>query len=98
MLPGANMKNVFASRWKALYWALGVMVTAYCTIPAAEPDSGSATPAQTKIADATPHKGKKDPWAKGGAAHDYVKSSKGGSSLAAGYFDDKAVEIRERIH
>ncbi|WP_164852787.1 hypothetical protein [Novosphingobium umbonatum] len=34
MIPfGPRMGQVFASRWKALLWAAGVMLTAYCTIP-----------------------------------------------------------------
>jgi hypothetical protein len=32
MLPfGPRLTTVFASRWKALFWAGGVMVTAYFT-------------------------------------------------------------------
>jgi hypothetical protein len=27
---------VFTSRWKALWWAAGVCLTAYCTVPAAD--------------------------------------------------------------
>jgi len=27
---------VFMSRWKALWWAVGVCLTAYCTVPAAD--------------------------------------------------------------
>jgi hypothetical protein len=27
---------VFTSRWKALWWAAGVCLTAYCTVPSAE--------------------------------------------------------------
>jgi hypothetical protein len=38
MLPGVKMRTVFTSRWKALYWSLGVMVTAYCTIPSGQSD------------------------------------------------------------
>jgi hypothetical protein len=26
-------QNVFRSRWKALFWAGGVLLTAYCTVP-----------------------------------------------------------------
>lgn len=26
-------QNVFRSRWKALMWASGIMLTAYCTVP-----------------------------------------------------------------
>lgn len=28
--------NIFRSRWKALWWAAGVLLTAYCTVPSAE--------------------------------------------------------------
>lgn len=28
-------ENIFRSRWKALWWAAGVLMTAYCTVPAA---------------------------------------------------------------
>ena len=27
---------VFTSRWKALWWAAGVCLTAYCTVPSAD--------------------------------------------------------------
>ena len=27
---------VFRSRWKALWWAAGVCLTAYCTVPSAD--------------------------------------------------------------
>lgn len=33
---GVSMNQVFASRWKALLWAAGIMMTAYCAIPAPE--------------------------------------------------------------
>lgn len=98
MLPGANIRNVFASRWKALYWSLGVMLTAYCTIPAADPDSNASAPGETKVAASAQPQGRKDPWARSGAAHDYVKSGQHDPSRTAGYFDNKAVEIREKIH
>ena len=31
-------QNVFRSRWKAVMWSLGVLLTAYCSVPSA--DSG----------------------------------------------------------
>jgi hypothetical protein len=35
---GPSLKTVFASRWRALWFAASVMLTAYCSIPdAAEP-------------------------------------------------------------
>ena len=30
---GPSLKTVFASRWKALWFAASVMLTAYCSIP-----------------------------------------------------------------
>jgi len=30
-------RAVFTSRWKALMWAAGVCLTAYCTVPSQEP-------------------------------------------------------------
>lgn len=39
---------VFTSRWKALIWAAGVCLTAYCTVPRQEqtqaPDHAAAQP------------------------------------------------------
>ena len=32
-------QNVFRSRWKALWWAAGVLMTAYCSVPS--PDDAS---------------------------------------------------------
>ena len=31
-------QNVFRSRWKAVMWSMGVLLTAYCSVPSA--DSG----------------------------------------------------------
>jgi hypothetical protein len=37
MIPlGPKLNTVFASRWKALLWAGGILLTAYCTVPSAE--------------------------------------------------------------
>ena len=37
MLPfGPKLNTVFASRWKAAIWAGGILLTAYCTVPAAD--------------------------------------------------------------
>ncbi|WP_374528462.1 hypothetical protein [Novosphingobium sp.] len=33
---GPKLNTVFQSRWKAVLWALGIMLTAYCTVPAAD--------------------------------------------------------------
>ena len=33
---GPRMNQVFRSRWKAAFWSLGVLLTAYCTVPLAD--------------------------------------------------------------
>jgi hypothetical protein len=33
---GTKMRHVFTSRWKAVTWSLGILLTAYCTVPAAD--------------------------------------------------------------
>jgi hypothetical protein len=56
---GPRITTVFASRWKALWWSAGILMTAYCSIPAAEQarDSG----AKQVAASARDHV---SPWAK----------------------------------
>ena len=51
-----SMRTVFASRWKALWWAVGVMLTAYCSIPAPDEAPGTQVAMQQKHI---------NPWAKG---------------------------------
>ena len=37
MIPfGPKLNTVFASRWKALIWAGGILLTAYCSVPSPE--------------------------------------------------------------
>jgi hypothetical protein len=33
---GTRMNQVFRSRWKAVTWSLGILLTAYCTVPLAD--------------------------------------------------------------
>lgn len=33
---GTKITTVFQSRWKAVTWSLGVLATAYCTVPSAD--------------------------------------------------------------
>ena len=33
---GPGIMSVFASRWKALWWSAGVLMTAYCSVPSAD--------------------------------------------------------------
>lgn len=59
---GPRLTTVFASRWKALLWSVGILLTAYCTVPSAE-QTAQKEAAQTAAAQpaAAPHK---SPWAK----------------------------------
>lgn len=33
---GVKMNQIFASRWKAVIWSMGVLLTAYCAVPSPE--------------------------------------------------------------
>lgn len=44
---------VFTSRWKALMWAAGVCLTAYCTVPSVE---------QSEVQQAKLHPRHASPW------------------------------------
>jgi hypothetical protein len=33
---GTKITTVFQSRWKAVTWSLGILATAYCSIPSPE--------------------------------------------------------------
>lgn len=55
-------QNIFRSRWKAVWWALGVMMTAYCSVPS--PDDSKAPPPAPPIADHHVN-----PWALDKTAH-----------------------------
>lgn len=56
---GPKMSQVFASRWKALTWSLGILATAYCTLPAAD---GAREHEAKQVAKA--QAAHKSPWAK----------------------------------
>ena len=66
MFAGTKTKNVFKSKWNALFWSLSVMLTAYCSIPdadeTADPVGADAASAPKAVAaDA----GAADKWKKG---------------------------------
>ncbi len=50
-----RVTQVFASRWKALWWSAGILTTAYCTVPSANQSQKKADAAQASHA---------SPWAK----------------------------------
>ena len=52
----AKYQGVFRSRWKALWWAAGILLTAYCTVPAVDDAAKHEDAAQ-----APPHH--VNPWA-----------------------------------
>lgn len=60
---GPRLTTVFASRWKALLWSAGILLTAYCTVPSAE-ETAQKEAAQAAAAahPATVHH--KSPWAR----------------------------------
>ncbi|WJS98785.1 hypothetical protein [Novosphingobium humi] len=68
MLPfGPRLTSVFASRWKALFWAAGVMVTAYFTASEAKHDGPADSNAASVVQpSAQPSSGDSpsSPWAK----------------------------------
>jgi len=61
MIPfGPKMNTVFVSRWKALLWSAGILLTAYCTVPT--PEQTAETHAAAAAAKA--HKAAiRNPWA-----------------------------------
>ena len=54
---GTRINQVFKSRWKTVTWSLGILLTAYCTVPAAA--AAASQPDGTQAS--APHK---SPWAK----------------------------------
>ena len=44
-----SVRHVFASRWKALWWAAGVLLTAYCSVPSPDPAPGSKAAAEKHV-------------------------------------------------
>jgi hypothetical protein len=54
---GPRLNTVFASRWKALLWSAGVLLTAYCSVP----DAGQSDSGQSANGQPAPHV---NPWSK----------------------------------
>lgn len=52
---GTRITTVFQSRWKAVTWSLGILATAYCSVPARE---------EQAPADKQPAPVHHSPWAK----------------------------------
>jgi hypothetical protein len=56
---GTKMSTVFASRWKAVTWSMGILLLAYCSVPAPKQTNDQA--GKTIAAAKAPHK---SPWSK----------------------------------
>jgi len=52
---GPKITTVFKSRWNALLWSAGILLTAYCSVPAAQ---------ETDQAAQKDHAEHANPWAK----------------------------------
>jgi hypothetical protein len=60
MIPfGPRMNTVFASRWKALIWSAGILLTAYCSVPSRDETVAADAAAQSEAAKHAHH----NPWA-----------------------------------
>ena len=49
---GPSIRTVFTSRWKALMWSVGILLTAYCTVPREGEDTEQASAEQARRAEA----------------------------------------------
>ncbi len=50
MFIGPKLSTVFASRWKALAWSAGVLLTAYCTVPSPDQDDANSSGVDPAVA------------------------------------------------
>jgi hypothetical protein len=76
-MPSSKLRNVFKSRWNAVFWSASVLLTAYCSVPAAQDKVPAAQDKKTAAQDnkdaekllshfvhRAPPKHHTDPWAK----------------------------------
>lgn len=54
-------RDIFRSRWKALIWAAGVLLTAYCSVPS--PDDAVRKDRAAPTSDTQKHGEAENPWA-----------------------------------
>jgi hypothetical protein len=50
MFFGPRITSVFASRWKALAWSAGVLMTAYCSVPSKDADGAKSSAVYPAVA------------------------------------------------
>ena len=67
---GPKIRNVFKSRWHALFWSASILLTAYCSIPSPDEDADQSGVAQL-VAKFAPQQQPehKNPWAKDDGAN-----------------------------
>lgn len=58
-----RLGTVFASRWKALWWASSILATAYCTVQGLPGDGDAAKMAKMVDGKKADHHAPKNPWA-----------------------------------
>lgn len=51
---GPRIKTVFRSRWNALIWSCGILLTAYCSVPDAEETKAEAVSQEHARSQANP--------------------------------------------
>lgn len=72
MLFGPKLPAVFRSRWNALFWAAGVLLTAYCTVPSQDrsQDDGTGEVAKSLLgASEQAQPAHSNPWSKDAPAN-----------------------------
>ncbi len=60
---GPRITQVFNSRWKAVTWSLGILMLAYCTVPAAD-QAAKHEQAKAEAAQAAAKTAHHSPWSK----------------------------------
>jgi hypothetical protein len=69
-MPSSKLRNVFKSRWNAVFWSASVLLTAYCSVPAAQDkktaaeDNKDAEKLLAHFVHRAPPKHHTDSWAK----------------------------------
>lgn len=53
---GPKISTVFKSRWHALLWAGGILLTAYCSVPSPNKTKMNDAPTQKQAAEMQAHK------------------------------------------
>ena len=66
-------QNVFRSRWKALWWAAGVLMTAYCTVPSPDEQGTALSPAPAPVVASAPAAEPDNAWMLGGSGEAAAK-------------------------